>query len=973
MWNDAQQAWIGKQKIVSMRGKPATRLKPLALALAGALSASPALSESPNTLPTGGQVVAGAASIQQAGNQLKINQTSDKAILNWNTFNIGGSAGVTFNQPSNQSVTLNRVLSSDPSSIQGRLAANGQVFLINPSGIVLGPDAKIDVQGLVASTLDIKNEDFLRGNNHFTRNDATGDVVNQGEINASYVALLAPEVRNAGIITANLGTVVLAGGEAVTLNLTGQSLVDVQVDKASINTLIENKHIIQTNGGKVILSAQSANGLLGAVVNTGLVEANGITTDGGVIRITASSNIDLAGSISASAKINGNGGTITAIADLTNPDSQTTVGGMLNAQGGSASGNGGFIETSGRHLSVKDGVQISTQASGGKAGQWLLDPNDFTIAASGGDITGATLTTALATTDVSITTAAGNASCSGATGCPLSGTAGNGDINVNDPIAIGPGHILTLTAYRNINFNAVIDVDSNSSTRLYLWYGMQGASQPGAYVVNSAGGTTGAGGNIKGGDFNTESAHTYPVLGNLSYVAPAPPPPPPDPIAYVRLTNSSPSSLYGSSPTLLYDYFDSAGGGNALSLTPTSGSISWSTPITATTNAGPYSLSYTGNFALSGYNIQPGNAVQWTINPRPLNVTVSKTYDGTGTINSGFILSGMVNGNAAPTVTGTAAVNSANAATYSAFSSGNLALSSGNYTLTGGTVAATINPKPLSLTATKSYDLSNSAVFAYTAFTLSGQVGADSLPKLTAGTATVKSPNVGVYTAFESNTLTLNDPNYTVNGATIAAQITKMNVTLVPNAVQAVQGHPPTEYSYSVVIPINLFNVAYEYPAPASVLNASVPGLITGAPFIANPWYNAATPPGAYDMYISPGTVASENLNFSYKVGTLNVYAMPSTSDLVAWALGTIRHDNYDNFYSKTISNNTPLTATQLQNAVKQMTSTQGYIARAGTQSAGLLKLTTETLFGSVKTQLATHCPPCTISQDQLSVWINGG
>ncbi|MEN9215462.1 MAG: filamentous hemagglutinin N-terminal domain-containing protein, partial [Gloeomargarita sp. DG_1_6_bins_138] len=112
-------------------------------------------------LPQGGQVTHGSATIQQVGEtKLNINQSSDRAVINWNSFSIAPQEWVNFQQPSSTSATLNRVTGSTPSSIAGRLTANGQVFLINPNGIAFLPTAQVDVAGLVASTLNIKDSDF---------------------------------------------------------------------------------------------------------------------------------------------------------------------------------------------------------------------------------------------------------------------------------------------------------------------------------------------------------------------------------------------------------------------------------------------------------------------------------------------------------------------------------------------------------------------------------------------------------------------------------------------------------------------------------------------------------------------------------------------------------------------------------------------------------------------------------------------
>jgi filamentous haemagglutinin family N-terminal domain len=115
-------------------------------------------------LPQGGVVTQGAAVIQQESpTKLNIHQSSDRAIINWHSFSIGAPEWVNFQQPSSTSATLNRVTGNTPSSIAGKLTANGQIFLINPNGIAFLPTAQVDVAGLVASTLNIKDSDFMRG------------------------------------------------------------------------------------------------------------------------------------------------------------------------------------------------------------------------------------------------------------------------------------------------------------------------------------------------------------------------------------------------------------------------------------------------------------------------------------------------------------------------------------------------------------------------------------------------------------------------------------------------------------------------------------------------------------------------------------------------------------------------------------------------------------------------------------------
>lgn len=248
------------------------------------LAASPA----PNQLPVGGQVAAGQAAISQSGADMQINQGSQQAIINWQGFNIGSSAAVNVNQPNRQATLLNRVNSVDPTQIDGRLTANGQVFILNNMGVVFGPGAKVDVGGLVAGAMKITDADFLAGNYKFTQGE--GVVTNMGELSAKeagFVALLAPEVRNEGIIRAKLGTVVLASGEEVTLTNSVSGLT-VVVNKGSLNALIENRQLISTEDGNVFMSARAANSLQRAVINnTGTIEAKSAKMVGGVIRLSA--------------------------------------------------------------------------------------------------------------------------------------------------------------------------------------------------------------------------------------------------------------------------------------------------------------------------------------------------------------------------------------------------------------------------------------------------------------------------------------------------------------------------------------------------------------------------------------------------------------------------------------------------------------------------------------------------------------
>ncbi|MBT8574590.1 filamentous hemagglutinin N-terminal domain-containing protein [Polynucleobacter paneuropaeus] len=294
-----------------------------------------------NALPTGGKVVAGAATISSTSTAtsatMNINQTSQRAVINWQTFNVGKNATVNFNQPNSSAVTLNRVVSATPSMIQGAINANGQVILVNPNGVTFGKGAEVNAAGVVASTLNISNQDFMNGKNIYSGN-GEGKIVNKGTITATdpngYIALLAPEIRNQGYLIARMGpssSVALASGEKISLDFRGTQLIGVSIDKAAYKALIENKRIIETNGGLIIVAAGTARELMSSVIqNTGRISANSIVDNGGVIELVAD-NVANSGSISANGGTNGVGGQVNIVGNNITlaANSQTTATGNL--------------------------------------------------------------------------------------------------------------------------------------------------------------------------------------------------------------------------------------------------------------------------------------------------------------------------------------------------------------------------------------------------------------------------------------------------------------------------------------------------------------------------------------------------------------------------------------------------------------------------------------------------------------------
>jgi len=402
----------------------------------------------------GEQFVSGTGSVTRSGQTTTINQATQTLLLDWKSFNISSQETVNFVQPSENAVAVNRIFDTNGTQILGQLNANGQVYLINPNGILFGHGAQVNVGGLIASTLDFKDASLEGNTRQFNANEASAksSVVNQGSINAKgaggtggYVALLGNTVSNQGIITAQHGMVALGAGSSTILTFQNNSLVSMQVDQSLLNALAENGGLIRADGGVVVMSAGAKDALLASAVNnTGIIEAHTVQEHNG--------SIILLGGMTA--------GT-------------TQVSGTLDASAPNG-GSGGFIETSAAHVKIADTAKITTAATQGEAGNWLIDPVDFTIAATGGDITGEALSSSLTNNSVTVRSA--------------SGAAGNyGDIWVNDAVTWSTNTRLTLDAYRNININRSISA-TGSSGSLALLYG-QGANAAGntaTYNVNAA-------------------------------------------------------------------------------------------------------------------------------------------------------------------------------------------------------------------------------------------------------------------------------------------------------------------------------------------------------------------------------------------------------------------------------------------------------------------------------------------------------
>ena len=417
IWSAVGDVWIPVAEKTRGRGK---RARGVLIAATLSLGASVAQAGG----PTGGQVTAGTGSIAQSGAVTTITQGSPKLSLSWSSFNIAPQDTVDFVQPSMSAIAINRIFDTNGTQILGHLNANGQVYLINPNGILFGPGAELNVGGLVATTLGFNGASADGTTSSFSGNSASG-VVNEGTINAApggYVALLGNHVGNQGVISARLGSIALAAGSAATLTFSDNSLVHLQVDQSALHTLAENGGLIRADGGQVLMTAGARDALVASVVNnTGVVEARTVDTHEGTISL-------LGGMVAGTVHI---GGTLNASA----PDG----------------GNGGFIETSAAHVEVEEGARITTAAASGLYGSWLIDPiDDYTVALSGGDITGALLSTNLGTGNVILQSSQG-------------GTPGSGNVNVDDVVSWSANTSLTLTASNNVSINANITATGNTA------------------------------------------------------------------------------------------------------------------------------------------------------------------------------------------------------------------------------------------------------------------------------------------------------------------------------------------------------------------------------------------------------------------------------------------------------------------------------------------------------------------------------
>ena len=566
IWSIATQSWQAVSEIAKTAGKKSAKslqYGALASVVLGLMLSGQAGAQAPpaaDQLPTGGTVAHGTATISKSAAEhaasMTVTQTSQRAVVNWESFDLGHSATLNFVQPNSQAVTLNRVNGGNPSQIFGQINANGQIFITNANGVYFAPTASVDVGALVATTHSISDSKFMSGDYVFERNGATGKIVNEGHIRAAlggYVALLAPEVQNAGVVVARAGTVAMAAGDMISLKIEGKgSLAGITTTPSTIATLIENKQAVQAPDGQIILSAVALNKLqAGIIKNSGTLEANSLVSKGGriylegdEITLASTSKIEAKGStgggtilvggdwqgrgdmrqatkvmmeagavIDASATQLGDGGKVVLWSDIHNPAGLTVAHGSIKSEAGVSGGNGGQVETSGYFLNV-DNIEVSTKAPSGQAGDWLLDPYDIIIAASSpsgttwasGTVTSGsstTYTSAAASTILasSINSALASNNVTITTGGTSGDGLGNGDIRIGSEISWSSNNSLTLVAAGQI-------------------FGTGGITRTGSGSVtfNQAGNSTGSGysGVITGTGSVTKTGAGTLLLGGLS-------------------------------------------------------------------------------------------------------------------------------------------------------------------------------------------------------------------------------------------------------------------------------------------------------------------------------------------------------------------------------------------------------------------------------------------------------------------------
>lgn len=318
--------------------------------------------------PEGGVVMGGSASINQSGNTTTIQQTTDRGIIRWDSFDVGASERVEFQQPSSSSITVNRIRDSKASQIDGQISANGRIVLLNQNGVVFGAGSRVDAAGIVASTADLEDDNvFMAGGD--VKLSHTGNpgakIINKGNITvgeAGLVGLVAPNVENEGVIQARLGKVALASGDQTTIDFAGDGLIQIAVSDAVVKQTVKNSGRVSADGGQVLVTAAEARNIIDSVIeNTGVISSNTVSSNKGRVTLKAGkSTIQNTGTIEAKGDTTQDGGTIAVDTRF------ASLGGTITADGK----NGGEVDIKAQNLSLAD--TVTAKGLNGKGGKVTL-------------------------------------------------------------------------------------------------------------------------------------------------------------------------------------------------------------------------------------------------------------------------------------------------------------------------------------------------------------------------------------------------------------------------------------------------------------------------------------------------------------------------------------------------------------------------------------------------------------------------
>lgn len=476
-------------------------------------------------LPDVPTVISGSADVSSNGTQMTIQQNSAVTELQFDQFNIDTHQQVEFIQPNAQSLAINHITGGQPSQLLGQIKANGQIFLLNSAGIIFGPNAQVDVGGLLATTLAIDSQDLNKREFHLQRDPAaSGTLVQQGQLrvrDGGYALLISKEVHNSGQIIAQLGNIHLLSADGVQLRFDDHGLPGLMIDQSTLQGLINNQGEIHATGGLIELTVQASEQLWQTAINNqGLISADGIdqqngeirlvssgdiaqhgdiraekislsgqridhrgllnananghdtgqaTANGGNVQLHASDTLAISGKITANAGANGQGGEVIAFSPHRTLFWPTA---LIEARGGYVSGDGGFVEVSGQQQ-VQIFGDVDTRAFNGNNGQWLIDPFNIQITDSDNAVnfinnvyapsgSGATINSAALTANLT----QGNITIT-----TTGGGSEAGDISINSAINLNGsnGNTLTLQAEGSIQVAAnILDNDTSSADNTSL-------------------------------------------------------------------------------------------------------------------------------------------------------------------------------------------------------------------------------------------------------------------------------------------------------------------------------------------------------------------------------------------------------------------------------------------------------------------------------------------------------------------------